>query len=214
MRENTKYHRYRFNGKINVDEIQPWFDFGTSKPWDDPEIPWVLDNKVKREILRILSMGPKTFEELYNELNFSPKPLLVTQEEYQPKIHYQWAKETIKNHLFNLEWYHLISLKEEKYELTFPFLKFDDLANLEQHANLLAEKWVKIILNSKQEFNRIIKKVGDSPELYSILIDKVVNSLYTELKVRGIIPDEPNIKVLWGEQLRKLNFEEWINQNF
>ena len=78
MKENTKYHNYKFVGKINVDENQPWFDFTTAKPWDESEIPWILDNKVRREILIQLSKGPKTFDELYKLVNFSPKPLLIS----------------------------------------------------------------------------------------------------------------------------------------
>ena len=82
MKENTKYNEYRFVGKINVDEIQPWFDFASSKPWDEGEIEWVLDNKVRREILIRLADGPKTFEELHEIINFSPQPLLISKNEY------------------------------------------------------------------------------------------------------------------------------------
>ena len=77
MKEETKYHDYLFKGKSVIDEIQPWFDFGTGKPWDETEIPWVLDNKVRREILVILSNGPKNLKEIHEKTNFSPKPLLV-----------------------------------------------------------------------------------------------------------------------------------------
>lgn len=59
MKENTKYHDYRFVGKTTVDEIQPWFDFATSKPWDEEEVPWPLDNKARRELIIKLAEGPK-----------------------------------------------------------------------------------------------------------------------------------------------------------
>ncbi|MFW9882707.1 MAG: winged helix-turn-helix domain-containing protein, partial [Candidatus Thorarchaeota archaeon] len=83
-------------GKLNIDEIQPWFDFATAKPWDDPEIPWILDNKVRREILIILANGPKTFQEIYERVNFSPKPLLISKEEYDCQISYKWTKKQLK----------------------------------------------------------------------------------------------------------------------
>ena len=95
MRENTKYSDYRFVGKINVDENQPWFDFASNKPWDEGEIPWVVENKVRREILIKLADGPKSFDEIYNIINFAPKPLLISEEEYECKVSFQWSRETV-----------------------------------------------------------------------------------------------------------------------
>ncbi len=214
MRENTKYHNYRFVGRINVDEIEPWFDFGTSKPWDDPEIPWILDNKVRREILIILADNPKTFQEIYERINFSPKPLLITNEEYDCQISYQWTKETIENHLMNLEWYNLIELTNNKYELTIPIISIEKSEKLEEYIIKFAENLITII---KQLYIEIQEELADSNEetpLYEILIEKTIENLYKILKRENLIPDTPNIKALWAEQLRKIKFGDWIKQNF
>jgi hypothetical protein len=211
MKENTKYHNYRFIGKINVDEIQPWFDFATTKPWDDPEIPWILDNKVRREILIILADGPKNFQELYDNINFNPKPLLISKEEYDCKVSYQWTKETIENHLMTLEWYKLIISKDNKFELTIPIFKMDKTARLEKYTILFAEHWIKII---KQLKNEIYDKLGDNKPNIEVLIEKAVEKLYELLKEENLILDKPNIKTLWAEQLRKIKFEEWVDKNF
>ena len=214
MKENTKYHNYRFVGKINVDEIQPWFDFTTSKPWDDPEIPWILDNKVRREILIILAKGPKSFQQIYENVNFSPKPLLITKEEYDCQISYQWTKETIENHLMNLEWYNLIKLTEKKYELTIPILSTEKSEKLEEYIVKFTENWITII---QQLNNEVQEKLGDLDQktpLYEILIEKAMEKLYDLLKKENLIPDTPNIKVLWAEQLRKVKFEEWVAKNY
>jgi len=214
MRENTKYHNYRFVGRINVDEIEPWFDFGTSKPWDDPEIPWILDNKVRREILILLADNPKTFQEIYERINFSPKPLLITNEEYDCQISYQWTKETIENHLMNLEWYNLIELTNNKYELTIPIISIEKSEKLEEYIIKFAENLITII---KQLYIEIQEELADSNEetpLYEILIEKTIENLYKILKRENLIPDTPNIKALWAEQLRKIKFGDWIKQNF
>lgn len=214
LKENTKYHNYRFVGKINVDEIEPWFDFATSKPWDDPEIPWILDNKVRREILVILAKGPKSFQQIYEKVNFSPKPLLITKEEYDCQISYQWTKETIENHLMNLEWYNLIKLIEKKYELTIPILSTEKSKKLEEYIVKFTENWITII---KQLNNEVQEKIGDLDQktpLYEILIEKAIEKLYDLLKRDNLIPDTPNIKVLWAEQLRKDKFEEWVAKNY
>lgn len=214
MKENTKYHNYRFVGKINVDEIEPWFDFATGKPWDDPEIPWILDNKVRREILVILAKGPKSFQQIYEKVNFSPKPLLITKEEYDCQISYQWTKETIENHLMNLEWYNLIKLIEKKYELTIPILSTEKSEKLEEYIVKFTENWITII---KQLNNEVQEKIGDLDQktpLYEILIEKSIEKLYDLLKRDNLIPDTPNIKVLWAEQLRKDKFEEWVAKNY
>lgn len=211
MKENTKYHNYRFIGKINVDEIQPWFDFATAKPWDDPEIPWILDNKVRREILIKLAEDPKSFQELYESINFTPKPLLISKEEYDCKISYQWTKETIENHLMTLEWYKLITLKDNKYELTIPIFSKEQTIKLENYIIRFAEHWIKTIKQLKDEID---DKLGNTKPIIEILIEKAVEKLYELLKKENFILDEPNIKTLWAEQLRKIKFEEWVKQNF
>lgn len=214
MKEETKYHNYRFIGKIDIDEIQPWFDFASNKPWDEEEIPWVVENKVRREILIKLAENPKTFEEMVKIINFSPKPLLISEEEYSCNVSYQWSTETLRNHLMNLEWYNLIQKKDDKYELTFPILTLDSFPDLERSIITFAENWIKIIKQLKQE--KIIK-LGDAEENSSyitILIEKAVEKLYELLKKENLLPNIPNIKTLWAEQLRKIKFEEWINKNF
>ncbi|MFX1503051.1 MAG: hypothetical protein ACFFDH_18970 [Promethearchaeota archaeon] len=214
MRENTKYHNYRFIGKINVDEIEPWFDFATAKPWDDPEIPWILDNKVRREILIILTSGPKTFQQIYEKVNFSPKPLLITKEEYDCQISFQWTKETVENHLMNLEWYNLIKFEDGIYELTIPILSKDISMKFEEYIINFAENWINIILQLKNQIKDELGDLNNKTSLYEILIEKATEKLYTLLKKENLIPDIPNIKSLWAEQLRKIKFEDWINQNF
>jgi len=214
MKENTKYQDYRFRGKINVDEIEPWFDFGTTQPWDESEVPWVLDNKVRREILIILAKSPKTFEELYENLNFSPKPLLISKEEYECKLKYQWTKETIKNHLLNLEWYNLVKLQEDKYIVTFPIFTMESLNDMEEYILKFAESWVKVINDTKEEVKKKLSDYEEKTNLYSILVEKALEKLYELLKNQNLLPDEPNIKVLWAEQLRKIKFEDWLEKNF
>jgi hypothetical protein len=214
MKENTKYNQYRFSGKIYIDQIQPWFDFGTAKPWDDPEIPWVLDNKVNREILTYLSKGSKPFDEIYKNLQFSPKPLLITQDEYKPNVHYEWTKESIRNHLSNLEWYNLISLKNGNYTINFPILNLEDNIKLNQQAKELAEEYIKSLVKSKEEINELIQSNINTSEVYSLLLDRMVDEFFLLLKEKGIIPDEPNIKTLWAEQLREESFEEWVKRYF
>jgi len=34
------------------------------------------------------------------------------------------------------------------------------------------------------------------------------------LKDQGFLPNIPNIKILWAEELRKIKFEEWLRKNF
>jgi len=214
MKEETKYNNYRFIGKTNVDEIQPWFDFASNKPWDEEEIPWVVENKVRREILIKLAESPKSFDEMVNNINFSPKPLLISEEEYGCKVSYQWDKETLRNHLMNLEWYNLIHKKGDKYELTFPILTLDSFPDLEKSIIIFAENWIKIIKQLKQEKTIKLGDVEEKSSYFKILIEKAVEKLYELLKKENILPNIPNIKVLWAEQLRKIKFEEWIDKNF
>ena len=214
MKENTKYTNYRFVGKINVDENQPWFDFASNKPWDEGEIPWVVENKVRREILIKLADGPKSFEEIYKNTNFSPKPLLISKEEYECKVSFQWSKETVENHLMNLEWYNLIRQINDKYELTFPIFKMDDDIEIERYITKYAESWVNVIKETKDEINLKARNVNEKTPLYEILVEKAVEKLYGLLKSENLLPNEPNIKALWAEQLRKIKFEEWVEKNF
>ncbi|MFW9827546.1 MAG: hypothetical protein ACFFEY_08145 [Candidatus Thorarchaeota archaeon] len=214
MKENTKYHNYRFIGKISVDEIQPWFDFTTLKPWDDPEIPWVLDNKVRREILIMLAKNPKNFEEIYENVNFSPCPLLITEEEYKCKISYQWTKKTLKNHLLNLEWYNLIKFIDGKYELVIPIINIEEYEKLEEYIIRFAENWMIIIKNLKDEIDKKIGTLNQMTSLYEILIQGAVENLYNLLKDDNLLPKIPNLKVLWAEQLRKIKFDKWIANNY
>jgi hypothetical protein len=214
MKENTKYQNYRFSGKINVDEIEPWFDFGTLQPWDELEVPWVLENKVRREILITLAKSPKSFDELYEDLYFSPKPLLISKEEYECKLKYQWNKETIKNHLLNLEWYKLVKLQDDKYTVTFPIFSKESLRGIEEYVLKIAESWVRIINDTKEEVKKKLNIYEKETNLYGILIEKALEKLYELLKYQKLLPDEPNIKVLWAEELRKIKFEEWLDKCF
>ncbi len=214
MKENTKYSDYRFVGKINVDENQPWFDFASNKPWDEGEIPWVVENKVRREILIKLAEGPMTFEEIYNSINFAPKPLLISKEEYECKLAFQWTKDTIENHLMNLVWYNLIKKINGKYELAFPILKIDQENELESYITKYAENWLKVIKEIKEDLNSKKGILSNKSTLQAIIIEKTVEKLYILLKREKIVPDEPNIKILWAEQLRKIKFEDWVEKNF
>ena len=214
MKENTKYTDYRFVGKINVDENQPWFDFASNKPWDEGEIPWVVENKVRREILIKLAEGPMSFEEIYTSINFTPKPLLILKEEYECKLSFQWTKDTLENHLMNLEWYNLIKQIKGKYELAFPILKIDQENELELYIAKYAENWIKVIKELKEDITSKQGILSKNSTLQAIIIEKAVENLYVLLKREKILPNEPNIKILWAEQLRKIKFEEWVGKNF
>ncbi|MBN1801398.1 MAG: hypothetical protein JW891_07830 [Candidatus Lokiarchaeota archaeon] len=214
MKENSKYNDYRFNGRIQVDENQPWFDFASNKPWDDSEIPWLVENKVRREILVKLSEGEKTFEELYNTINFSPKPLLIEKTEYKTNVSYQWSKQTIENHLLNLEWNDMIKRVNNKYSLTFPIYKIEDITNLNAYIDNLAQNWSSIIKEAKKEIEKVNPQQNDKNTIYGLLIEKSIEKLYELLKKEKILPVINNLKLLWAEQLRKIKFEEWVEKNF
>jgi hypothetical protein len=214
VKENTKYYDYLFKGKSVIDEIQPWFDFGTGKPWDEIDIPWVLDNKVRREILIILSTGPKNLKQIHEKTNFSPKALLVDSTQYNPTVKYQWSEATIQNHLMNLEWYNLIKFNDEKYELTFPIFNLKEKNELNEFAFKFAHHWIKIILEMKAEFLKSYNNIKRHPELLEIIIDKAVNTLYELLKAQDLLPNEQNLKVLWAEQIRAIKFEDWVKRAF
>ena len=214
MKENTKYHNYRFVGKVNVDEIQPWFDFTTSKPWDEGEIPWMMENKVRREILIQLSSGSKNFDQIYETVNFSPKPLIISKEEYNCNVKYQWTRKTVENHLLNLEWYNLIKKTGDTFELTFPILKMDKMNQIESYISKFAENWIRIIKDLKDEINSKLGEISEKAPIHAILIEKAIEKLYVLLKNENLLPNEPNIKTLWAEQLREIKFEEWVEKNF
>lgn len=214
MKENTKYHNYRFVGKVNVDEIQPWFDFTTSKPWDEGEIPWIMENKVRREILIQLSSGSKNFDQIYETVNFSPKPLIISKEEYNCNVKYQWTRKTVENHLLNLEWYNLIKKTGDTFELTFPILKMDKMNQIESYISKFAENWIRIIKDLKDEINSKFGEISEKAPIHAILIEKAIEKLYVLLKNENLLPNEPNIKTLWAEQLREIKFEEWVEKNF
>jgi len=214
MKENTKYSDYRFVGKINVDENQPWFDFASNKPWDEGEIPWIVENKVRREILIKLADGPKSFDEIYQSINFSPQPLLISKEEYKSKVSYQWTRETIENHLLNLEWYNLIKQTNGKYQLTFPIFRMDKEIEIGKFVIKYAENWIKIIKELKNEVDSRFKTISEKAPVYEILIEKAIEQLYDLLKKENLLPNESNIKAIWAEQLREIKFEEWVAKNF
>ena len=214
MKENTKYNDYRFVGKINVDQNQPWFDFASNKPWDEGEIPWVVENKVRREILIKLADCPMSFEEIYNSINFAPKPLLISKQEYECKLSFQWTKDTVENHLINLEWYNLIKHINGKYEIAFPILRMEQEDELESYITKYAENWIKIIKELKEDITSKQVIPSEKSTLQAIIIEKAVEKLYLLLKEENILPNEQNIKILWAEQLRKIKFEEWIEKNF
>jgi len=208
MKESTKYNSYRFVGTINIDEIMPWFDFDKGEPWDESEVPWVLEDKVRREILlRLAHLGTKNLEEIHALINFSPKPLIIRSDEYIPSIKYQWEREVIQNHLMNLEWYGLIKHTENRYEVTFPVFSMEDLEHLDKFIIKFANSWLNVVKEIKKDFDQEKINLG-------ILIEKTVEKLYLMLKSQGFLPDIPNIKLLWAEELRKIKFEEWLSKNF
>ena len=208
MKETSKYNSYRFVGTIKIDEIMPWFDFDKGKPWDESEVPWVLENKVRREILlKLAHLGPQDFEEIYEQINFSPNPLLINPEEYEVSVNYQWDREVIQNHLLNLEFYGLIQSDGQKYRVTFPVLTSNNLKNLERYTIKFAHHWIEIIRQMKLE----LEEQGIK---YEILIEKTVDQLYSLLKKEKMLPNTPNIKNIWAEQLRDIKFEDWVKKNF
>ena len=208
MKETSKYNSYRFVGTIKIDEIMPWFDFDKGKPWDESEVPWVLENKVRREILlKLAHLGPQDFEEIYKQINFSPNPLLINPEEYEVSVNYQWDREVIQNHLLNLELYGLVQSDGQKYRVNFPVLTSNKLKNLERYTIKFAHHWIEIIRQMKLELEEQGIKI-------EILIEKTVDQLYSLLKKEKMLPNTPNIKNIWAEQLRDIKFEDWVKKNF
>ncbi len=215
MKERSKFNEYRFLGKIVLDDIQPWYDFATNKPWDSPEVPWVIDNKVRRQILILLSHSSSNFEELYEKLNFTPKPLIISEDEYKPGVKYQWGKQTLENHLLNLEWYGLIKKTENKYESLVPILDYDDNTKLDEYILKFIDRWAIIIKEIKDEIDKNFNfNKNMDINILSILIEKSVDKLYKYLKQEKILPNIPNIKIFWAEQLRKIKMKDWLDKNF
>lgn len=215
MKEKTKYNDYRFVGNIQVDEIQPWFDFDKAKPWDEMDVPWPLENKVRREILIRLAKGPKTFKKLAQTMRFSPKPIIIEESEYKPEVKYQWSDDVLKNHLLALEWYKLIHKQDNKYNLTIPVLKKEKVDDIENYVLNFAEKWLSIVKDLKDEIDKRYKGLEhERAPTYSVLIEKAVEKLYKLMKKEELLPDEPNIRTLWAEQLRDIKFEDWVKKNF
>ena len=208
MKETSKYNSYRFVGTIKIDEIMPWFDFDKGKPWDESEVPWVLENKVRREILlKLAHLGSQNYDEIYQQINFSPNPLLIDPEEYEVSVSYQWDQDVIQNHLLILEWYGLIQSDGQKYTVTFPVLTIKDTNNLEKFTIRIAHHWIEIIRKMKLE----LEEQGIK---YEILIEKTVEQLYSLLKEEDMLPNIPNITNMWAEQLRESKFEDWVKTNF
>lgn len=215
MKEKTKYNDYRFVGNIQVDEIQPWFDFDKAKPWDEMDVPWPLENKVRREILIRLAEGAKSFNELAQTMRFSPKPIIIEDSEYKPSVKYHWSDEVLENHILALEWYNLIHKQDNKYRLTIPVLKKDKVNDIENYVLKFAEKWLTIVKDLKDEIAHRYKGLEhERAPIYSVLIEKAVEKLYQLMKQEGLLPAEPNIKTLWAEQLRDIKFEDWVKKNY
>jgi DNA-binding transcriptional ArsR family regulator len=216
MKEKTKYNNYRFVGNIQVDEIQPWFDFDKAKPWDEMEVPWPLENKVRREILIRLAEGPKTFDKLAETMRFSPNPILIDESEYKPSVKYRWSKEVLENHLLALDWYNLVQKSDNnEYKLTIPVIKKAKVDEIEDYVLKFAEKWLSVVKDLKQEIEQRYSELEhERAPTYSVLIEKAVEKLYELMKEAGLLPDKPNIKTLWAEQLRDIKFEDWVKRNF
>ena len=215
MKEITKYSSYRFIGRSYINEIMPWFDFDKGKPWDEEEVPWVLENKVRRQILILLAnKGPMTLQEILEKINFSPKPLLVSNKEYSTKIEFKWTHNTVENHLTNLEWYGLIKKHKNKYHITFPILTFNDLESIEKYTLKIAKNWLDILEKLKSEIEETKIENIEVSNFYEILLEKSIEHLINLLKQEGILPRQENLKTLWGEQLREIRFEEWLRKFF
>ena len=127
---------------------------------------------------------------------------------------YQWSEATIHNHLMNLEWYNLIKFVDQKYELTFPIFNLKENNELNEFAFKFADLWIKIVSEMKAEFFKSYKNGKHHTELLEIIIDKAINRLYELLKAQDLLPNEPNLKALWAEQIRAIKFEDWVKRAF
>jgi len=114
-----------------------------------------------------------------------------------------------------MEWNNLIKKNNDKYEITFPVFKLENSNDMEKFTSKIAENWVKIIQESKTEMEKSLKNVKTDPNNLVILIEKIVEKLYETLKKEKILrTEEPNLKLLWADQLRKSKFENWLEKNF
>jgi hypothetical protein len=129
-------------------------------------------------------------------------------------VKYQWSEATIQNHLLNLEWYNLIKFVNEKYELTFPIFNLKENNKLNEFAFKFANYWIKIVSEMEAEVLKSYKNGKFPPELLEIVIDKAINKLYELLKAQNLLPNEPNLKALWVEQIRAIKFEDWVKRAF
>lgn len=116
--------------------------------------------------------------------------------------------------MLNLEWYGLIRAKEGKYELAFPVIKAEKLQEIEKYALKFAESWIKVATQLKSEIGSKFGDIDKKTPFSEVLIDKAVEKLHDLLKAEKLLPNIPNIRALWAEQLRKIKFEEWIANNF
>ena len=77
-----------------------------------------------------------------------------------------------------------------------------------------AENWIKIIREMNDEVHSKFENIREKAPFYEILVEKAVEKLYELLKKEKLLPNQPNIKVLWAEQLREIKFEQWVEKNF
>ncbi|MFX1297093.1 MAG: hypothetical protein ACFFD2_19850, partial [Promethearchaeota archaeon] len=93
-------------------------------------------------------------------------------------------------------------------------LKMEDVNNMEKYISIFAEHWVTIIKETKEKIAKELGDIKNDPKFYIILVEKTIEKLYLLLKETNILPQEPNIKALWAEQLRNVKFEKWLEKNF
>ena len=90
----------------------------------------------------------------------------------------------------------------------------ENLDDMEEYVLKFAESWVEIINDTKEEVKKKLNIYEKNPYLYGILIEKALEKLFELLKTQNLLPDKPNIKLLWAEQLRKIKFEDWLEKHF
>jgi hypothetical protein len=96
----------------------------------------------------------------------------------------------------------------------FPVLDHQDNDKLNEYAHKFADYWLKAVSEIKDEIQKSYANLDENPEILQIVIDKAVNKLYKLLKSQKLLPDDPNLKVLWAEQIRNIKFEEWVKKSF
>ena len=114
----------------------------------------------------------------------------------------------------SLEWYNLIRLINEYYQLTIPILSIEETEKLEEYIVKFTENWIIIVKQLYNEVQENLRDLSKKIPLYEILIEKAVENLYQILKHENLLPKQPNLKALWAEQLRKIKFEDWVRKNF